>query len=218
MFLMRFEYFVVSTIYYGSLFSGVHPVTIHWQALCFNNNYVCASILPGIFYSATKCDVAKGSHVTKIEPKQQDELISPCYKNCFLSNFIHNVVQFHWTLSFWRLHRRKLTKPDSRSTPRNGRNFSASGVEQNSEGEQTIFFPWAKVGCAIVWSPVFILVYHSRDFIGYVVLKIWRHTSRFARLSYQPRLKLNLGQNIAAAASIWRNWRTSTTLGMESLG
>ena len=34
---------------------------------------------------------------------------------------------------------------------------------------------------------------HSRDFIGYVVLKIWRHAS------YQPRSKLNIGKNMAAA-------------------
>ena len=42
--------------------------------------------------------------------------------------------------------------------------------------------------------------YHSRDFIGYTVLKIWHHASRLAASSlYQPRSKLNIGKNMAAA-------------------
>ena len=40
--------------------------------------------------------------------------------------------------------------------------------------------------------------YHSRGFIGYVVLKIWCHASRLVA-SYQPRSKLNIGKNMAAA-------------------
>ena len=56
------------------------------------------------------------------------------------------------------------------------------------------------------WSPIFIL---SRGFIGYVVLKIWRHASRLA-CELPTKVKVeSRGKHGGRTATVWRNSRAS---------